>query len=108
MATPTHKDGIAVVDALVAELGIESVAHELRWFASEHLQQTHPDLDEVGSSDVSIHLAYLGNHEPELLREEAERLRDRTALVKRTAARTGKSEAEALRGLQALFAPAED
>ena len=40
-----------------------------------------------------------------LLREEAQRVRDRNELVKRVAASTGRSKEETLEALQKLFAP---
>ncbi len=101
--TATHESGIAEAVRIAAEYGID--ATELRWFASANLSDTHPELEEIGSSDVSIHLSHLGNWEPELLRTEAARIQERNALVKASAARTGRSEAETLKAMQALFAP---
>ena len=102
----SHQDGISATDAIAEEFGIDVV--QLRWFASHHLNETMPHLEEIGSSDVSIHLAHLGNHEPELLRKEAEIIRDRAALLKRIAQATGKTEAQTLADLPRLFAPRED
>jgi hypothetical protein len=104
-ARPTHKDGYDAALAIAEEFGIDP--NELRMFASQHMSETMPDLEEHGSSDISIHLSSLGNNEPELLREEAERLRDRNELVKQISARTGRSEEQTLANLRALMAPNE-
>lgn len=104
----TFEAGIAVVDALVTEFDLHERDYELRWFASNHLQeQGWPKNQGISSSDVSHHLAHLANHQPDLLRAEAERLRDRNELVTRVAANTGKSFEETLRALQRLLTPDE-
>lgn len=102
----THKDGIAAAEAIAAQYGITLA--ELRPVAAQHLNETMPDLEEIGSSDVSIHLASLANHEPQVLRDEALRICERAALLARLSARTGKSEAELLAGFTRLFAPADE
>jgi len=110
MLRPTHEDGIAEAEAIAAEYGVPLV--ELRWFAADHLAKRmaheYPDGDyDIGSSDVSIHLSTLGNYEPEVLREEAERIRDRDRLVRTVSASTGKSYDDTLAALRELFAPIE-
>lgn len=106
MSVPTHRKGIEAAQAIAAEFEINVV--ELWSFASRHLIEVHPDLEEVGTSDVSIHLAHLGNHEVQVLTTEAERIRDRNAVVKRVAESTGRSEEETLANLRRMFAPIED
>ncbi|MFI7589459.1 hypothetical protein ACIB24_20535 [Spongisporangium articulatum] len=101
----SHEHGLAALARIVEEFDIQDVSHELRWYASDHMLETMPYLQEIGTSDVSIHLAELALHRPELLREEAERLRDREVLVRRSAARLGLSLDEARSKLQQLFAP---
>lgn len=97
----TFQDGITAATAIAAEYGID--ISELRPFASNHLQQTHPDLEEIGTSDVSVHLSALGNHQPELLREAARLIKDRNELVAQISAATGRTAAETLQNLQRLF-----
>jgi hypothetical protein len=101
--TATHESGIAAAQAIATEAGIDP--NELRWFASRHLSESMPGLEEIGSSDVSIHLSYLGNYEPATLREEAALITERKAMLKRMTERTGRTEAEVLDSLRRLLAP---
>jgi hypothetical protein len=105
-AAPSHTDGITAAKSIAAAFGL--TLGDLRLFASHHLSLTHTDLDEIGSSDVSIHLSHLGLHEPEVLRQEAERLHERNKLVRDVAARTGRSQQTTLRNLQRLLTPREE
>ena len=102
----TFADGIAAAGVIAGEYGID--LGELRPFAANHLLQTHPDLEEIGTSDVSIHLSHLGNHQPELLRAVARDIRDRNVVVARVSAATGRTADETLQNLRRLFAPTDD
>ena len=91
-------------EAIAAEYDIP--LHELRWAAAQHLQDDGwPEGEDIGSSDVSIHLAELASGRPELLREQAALIRDRNELVARVAASTGHTEAETLERLRQLMGP---
>lgn len=102
----TFDTGITAVEAIAEEFGI--VVTELRWFASHLLAEDWPSGHGISSSDVSHHLSSLGNYNPEILRVEAERLRDRDALVERIAASTGQTREETLANLQKMFAPKDE
>jgi hypothetical protein len=102
----SFQDGIAAATAIAAEF--ELAMDALRPFASAHLLETHPGLDEIGSSDVSIHLAALGNHQPDLLRTVAQAIRERDDLVAKVSASTGRSAEETLRNLHRLFSDITD
>jgi hypothetical protein len=101
--TATHESGIDEARRIAAEFGIE--INELRWFASAHLVETMPGLEEVGSSDVSIHLSHLGNWEPEVLRIEAARIKERNDMLNGLAERTGRTVEQVRADLVALLAP---
>lgn len=99
---PTHADGIAAAERIAAEHGLTLT--DLRPYAADRLSEGWPAEEGMGSSDISIELASLGNHEPEALRTEAARLAERNALVTRISASTGRTFDDTLRGLQDLLA----
>lgn len=101
MPPKTVQDGINTATAIATEHGLELAA--LRAFAGAHLQQTHPDLEEIGSSDVSIHLSALANHHPDLLGAIARQIRERDDLVAKVTAATGRTAEETLENLRRIF-----
>jgi hypothetical protein len=111
MPTSRFARGYEAAIVIAAEFDIQ--LHELRWFASQHLQDDDwPEGEGIGSSDISIHLAELALGQPELLREQAALICeqaalicDRDELVARVAASTGRTEAETLERLRQLMSP---
>lgn len=105
-----HQRGISTATAIAAEHGIPLA--ELRAFAAASLADAYREQgitdQDIGSSDVSITLAMLANEEPELLRVEAQRIKERNELVASIAARTGKTQEETLANLQRLLAPIDE
>jgi len=109
-STPdAHRRGYDLAEAIAAEYGIP--IGELRAYASERLAEGYRERGitdgDIGTSDVSITLSQIAQHEPDALRQEAARLRERNDLVSSIAARTGRSEEETLDRLQQLLAPAD-
>lgn len=105
-ARKTHETGISAAEAIAAEVGVTWA--DMRRIASQHMSETMPDLDEIGSSDVSIHLSSLGNHDTEWLRTEAERVRWANDKITEMAAASGQTEDEVVAGLRRMFAPRTD
>lgn len=95
--------GYAAAEAIATQFGVP--LHELRRFASHHLEEDWPEGQGISTSDVSHHLVELALGQPELLYEEAKLIRDRDDLVAKVAKHTGRSEAETLERLRRLFAP---
>lgn len=104
--TTTHGDGIAVARQIAEDVGLDW--SDMRRIASTHMQDTMPDLEEIGSSDVSCHLSSLGNHDAQWLRKTAEEVKWGQDRVGEIMARTGKTEQQVLDNLRALFAPADE
>lgn len=104
-----HERGYAAAEAIAAEYGIS--INELRRMTADYLADRYEGLGitdaDIGSSDVSVVLSELARHEPELLRGEAARIKERNELVADIAARTGKTQEETLANLQRLLAPAD-
>lgn len=104
----THEDGIAKAQAWCDETGVPW--HELRWIAAADLSREMaewlgPDHGHgIGSSDVSIHLAEMANHNPDALFGAASPL----VTIAKTAKATGKTFEETKDGFRRLFAPAEE
>lgn len=103
---PTHQDGIAAAKAIAAEVGLDWA--DMRQIAVAHMEDTMPELEEIGSSDVSCHLASLGNHEAQWLRTTAEELKWGKDKVGEIMTRTGKTEQQVVADLRRLLAPVEE
>jgi hypothetical protein len=69
LKTVTHEDGIGTALDIAGKYGLTNA--EMRRIASDHLLEEEPDIEEIGSSDVSIHLAEMGNYGAEELEARA-------------------------------------